>query len=127
MDYKKFGSVIVGEKGKLFFDRFRDTWFVKPSHALAEVKDWPEESVPRARDNNNYAEWLDAIEGKVARGQSDFSYAGPFTETILLGCVAQKNPGAVLKWKRDAMSFEGRPDLDAMVKRSYRNGWEIEV
>jgi predicted dehydrogenase len=127
VDYRKFGSVIVGEKGKLFFDRFKDTWFVKPSSALAEVKDWPEESVPRARNDNNYAEWLDSIEGKVERGQSDFAYAGPFTETILLGCVAQRNPGEKLTWDAENLSFSGRADLSSMVKREYRKGWEIEV
>ena len=127
IDYRKFGSVIVGDRGKLFFDRFKNTWFVKPSSALAEIGKWPEQSVPRARSQNNYAEWLDSIEGKVERGQSDFSYAGPFTETILLGCVAQRNPGEKLKWNADSLSFEGRPDLDKIVKRDYRKGWEIEV
>ena len=127
VDYRKFGSVIVGERGKLYFDRFKDTWFVKPSSALAEVKDWPKESVPRARNQNNYVEWLDAIEGKVKRGQSDFAYAGPFTETILLGCIAQKNPGEKLEWDGERLTFKGRPYLDKEIKRDYRKGWEIEV
>lgn len=127
VDYKQFGCVIVGEEGKLFFNRFKNTWFVKPSHALAEVENWPEQSVPRARDQNNYAEWKDAIEGRVERGQSDFSYAGPFTETILLGCVAQQNPGKKLKWDAESLSFKDRPDLDKVIRRDYRKGWEIEV
>ena len=126
-DYKQYGSVIVGEKGKLFFNRKQNIWFVKPSSALPDEKDWPKPSVPRARNQNNYAEWLDSITGKVERGQSDFAYAGPFTETILLGCVAQKNPGEKLKWNADKLSFEGRTDLDKEIKRDYRKGWEIEV
>lgn len=127
VDYKQFGSVIIGERGKLYFNRFKNTWFVKPSSALAEIKDWPKESVPRARNQDNYAEWLDAIEGKAERGQSDFAYAGPFTETILLGCIAQKNPGDKLEWDAKSLSFKGRPDLDSEIKREYRKGWEIDV
>ncbi len=126
VDYKKYGSVIIGEKGKLFFDRFRDTWYIKPSSA-GDGFDYPEQSVPRAREDNNYAEWLDAIEGKVERGQSAFDYAGPFTETILLGCLAQRNPGEKLIWNAEKMEMKNRPDLGKLIKRDYRAGWEIEV
>lgn len=122
VDYREFGSVIVGEKGKLFFNRFKDTWFVKPGAALAEINEWPAESVPRAKGDSNYAEWLEAIEGKVERGQSDFAYAGPFTETILLGCVAQQNPGEKLMWDAENLSFKGREDLSSVVRREYRKG-----
>jgi len=126
VDYKKYGSVIVGERGKLFFDRFRDTWFITPSAGMDGFK-FPEQSIPRAPEDNNYKEWLAAIEGKVERGQSAFDYAGPFTETILLGCLAQRNPGKKLMWNAETMEMKDRPDLGKLIKRDYRNGWEIEV
>ena len=126
-DHRRFGCVIVGEYGKLFFNRFKDTWFVKPGKILDQFETSPEQSVPRARGQNNYAEWLDAIEGEVDRGQSDFSYSGPFTETVLLGCVAQRRPGETLHWNAKSLTFEGRPDLDDLIRRPYRIGWEIEV
>jgi len=125
-DYRKYGSVLVGERGKLFFDRFKDTWVVKPGSAL-DGFEAPEPSIPRARDEDNYKEWLDAIEGKVERGQSDFAYAGPFTETVLLGCLAQRAPGEALRWDAESMKVEGRPELDPLVRRDYREGWEVEV
>lgn len=124
VDYKKYESVIIGERGKIFFDRFKDTWMVSPSSAL-DGFDFPAESIPRARDNNNYEEWLDAIEGKVERGQSDFSYAGPFSETVLLGCLAQRRPGKKLNWNAKQMSVKGHPDLDEIIKPTYRSGWEV--
>ncbi|MEO0414970.1 MAG: Gfo/Idh/MocA family oxidoreductase [Verrucomicrobiota bacterium] len=127
MDYRQYGSVIIGEHGKLFFHRKNQNWVVKPSSVLSDLESWPKQSIPRARGDDNYAEWVDAIHGKVERGQSDFAYAGPFTETILLGCVAQQNPGEVLKWNPKDLSFRGRPDLDSTIKRAYRKGWEIEV
>ncbi|MEX2581474.1 MAG: Gfo/Idh/MocA family oxidoreductase [Verrucomicrobiales bacterium] len=126
VDYKKYGSVIVGENGKLYFDRFKDTWMVKPSRAM-DGFDAPAESIPRAPEENNYREWLAAIEGKIERGQSDFSHAGPFSETVLLGCLAQRTPGRKLQWDADAMKVKGHPELDAVIRRDYREGWEIEV
>ncbi|MEM6917225.1 MAG: Gfo/Idh/MocA family oxidoreductase, partial [Verrucomicrobiota bacterium] len=78
VNYKVYGSVLIGEKGKLFFDRKNDNWLVKPSHLL-DGFEFPEPSIPRAAGDNNYQEWLDAINGKVERGESDFDYAGPFS------------------------------------------------
>ncbi|MAS97150.1 MAG: hypothetical protein CMO55_28500 [Verrucomicrobiales bacterium] len=124
IDYKKYESVIIGEKGKIFFDRFKDTWMVKPSSAL-DGFEYPAESIPRAPEDDNYKEWHAAIEGKVERGQSDFSHAGPFTETVLLGCLAQRRPGKKLSWNEKKMSVKGHPDLDSMIKPTYRDGWEV--
>lgn len=127
MDYKKYGSVLVGEKGKLFFNRFRDTWIVKPSNVLDGFSEWPEPRIPRARDQNNYTEWLDAIHGKIDHGQSYFGLAGPFTEVVGLGCLAQRNPGQKLVWDAEKMEVKGRPELKEQIQRKYRPGWEIEV
>tara|TARA_R110002096_G_scaffold67332_11_gene163414 strand:- start:18249 stop:19751 length:1503 start_codon:yes stop_codon:yes gene_type:complete len=127
MDYKKYGSVLIGEEGKLFFNRFHDTWIVKPSKALDGFNNWPEPSIPRARGENNYTEWLDAIHGKIEHGQSYFGLAGPFTEVVLLGCVAQRNPGQKLEWNAEKMEVKGRPELSSLIRRKYRPGWEIEV
>ncbi len=127
VDYKSYGSVLVGERGKLFFNRFRDTWIVKPSAALDGFKNWPKPTIPRARGQNNYHEWLDAIQGKIDHGQSYFGLAGPFTEVVLLGTLAQRNPGKKLVWDAKKMEVKGRPELNLQIRRKYRSGWEIEV
>ena len=125
VDYRKYGSVVVGERGKMYFARKSD-WFVKPAHLFDGFAS-PEISVPRARNQDNYKEWVDAIEGKVERGQSDFAHSGPFTETVLLGCLAQRNPGDTLKWDAESMSVKDRPDLEKLIRRDYRAGWSIEA
>ena len=109
-DFSKFGSVIVGERGKLFFNRSRNTWVLKSSSGI-DGFEWPDQSLPRATDQNNYREWLDAIEGKIDQGASNFGLAGPMTETILLGVLAQRNPDTRLKWNSRTMEVQGRPDL----------------
>ena len=126
MDFSKFGSVIIGTEGKLFFHRARNTWVLKSSSNV-DGFDWPEQSIPRADGQDNYKEWLDAIEGKVDQGQSNFSLAGPMTETILLGVIAQRNPGTKLEWDSKAMQIKGRPDLQKLVRRQYRQGWDTPV
>ena len=87
----------------------------------------PLESIPRAPGQNNYVEWLDAIKGKVDKGQSDFDLAGPMTETILLGVLAQRLPDTKLQWDAEKMQVKGRPELNKYIQRKYRNGWDIKV
>lgn len=124
--FKNFGSIVIGESGKLFFNRSRQAWVVKSDYRL-DGFDWPEPSIPRARDQDNYAEWIDAVQGRVTRGQSDFSHAGPFTETILLGTLAQRLPGEKLEWDAANLEIKGRPELKKWIQREYRPGWEIKV
>lgn len=126
MDFEQFGSVIVGEEGKLFFNRGKNNWVVKTSHKIDGFQ-WPAPSIPRARDEDNYQEWLDAIQGKVKQGESNFLHAGPFTETILLGTLAQRVPDTKLEWDAEKLEVKGRPELKKWIHRAYRKGWEIEV
>jgi predicted dehydrogenase len=124
MDFNSYGSVVIGEQGKLFFNRSRNTWVLKSSSGIDGFQ-WPEPSLPRANEQDNYKEWLDAIEGKVDQGQSNFGLAGPMTETILLGVLAQRHPDTRLKWNAQQMEVEGRPDLKKYIQRPYRDGWKL--
>ncbi len=124
MDFSKFGSVLIGEQGKLFFSRRKNDWVLKTS-AHIDGFDWPDPSVPRAPDQDNYKEWMAAIEGKIDQGQSNFDLAGPMTETILLGVMAQREPNTTLQWNAEKMEIEGRPDLKKQIQREYRSGWEL--
>ena len=123
MDFSKFGSVIIGEQGKLFFHRAKNNWVLK-ANSKVDGFDWPPQSLSRANDQDNYREWLDAIEGKVDQGESNFSLAGPMTETILLGVLAQREPDTKLIWDAESMKVKGRPDLQRYIQREYREGWQ---
>jgi predicted dehydrogenase len=123
VSFQKFGSVIVGEKGKLLFNRGKNSWVLWPS-VVADGFPMPEPSIPRAPQQNNYLEWLAAIQGEVSQGQSNFGLAGPMTETILLGVLAQRVPDTKLKWNADRMEVAGRPELNKYIQRPYRDGWD---
>ena len=118
--------MIVGEHGKLFFNRNKKNWVVKSNDQI-DGFDWPDQSIPRAKDENNHTEWLDAIEGRIDQSESNFSLAGPMTETILLGVIAQRVPGTKLNWDAAKMEIVGRPDLKKYIQRDYRRGWGTET
>ncbi|MDA8697729.1 Gfo/Idh/MocA family oxidoreductase [Rhodopirellula sp.] len=122
MSFQNFGSVIIGEEGKLFFNRSNKKWVLKSKNSkdsFASV----DQSIPRAREEDSYKEWIDAISGVVNESESNFAQAGPLTETILLGVLAQRCPNEKLLWNHDEMIIEDRPELSRWIKREYRDGW----
>lgn len=123
-NFKEYGSVVIGEKGKLFFNRSRK-WMVKPS-TLADDFVKPEPRIHRAK-GNNYAEWMDAITGKIEQSESYFGQSGPLTETVLLGVLAQRTPDTLLEWQHDSMQVKGRDDLQPHIRHDYPSGWELKV
>ena len=46
------------------------------------------------------------------------------TETILLGVLAQRAPDTPLNWNAEKLEITGRPDLNPLIAREYRNGWD---
>jgi hypothetical protein len=70
---------------------------------------------------------MDAVNGAIPTCQSNFIHAGPFTEQILLGVLAQRVPDTTLEWDAENMSIKGRPELKKHIQRPYRKGWEMVV
>ncbi|MFV0445166.1 MAG: Gfo/Idh/MocA family oxidoreductase [Planctomycetaceae bacterium] len=125
-DYRQYDIVMEGERGRMFFNRDHLNWRLDVGHEL-DGFEWPEPTIPRAPEQDNYREWFQAVNGTIDRSQSDFSAAGPFTEMILLGTIAQRLPGKVLRWDNDAMTIKGHPEADAWIHRDYRPGWSVDV
>ena len=126
VDFSKYGSVIIGDAGKLFFNRGKNNWVLETGESI-DGFDWPDPTLPRATGQDNYQEWRDAIDGKIEQGASHFGHAGPMTETILLGVLAQRNPDQKLVWNADKMEIKGRGDLGKLVRRDYRDGWASPI
>lgn len=67
-------------------------------------------------------EWLRAIKGEGPAPGSNFDYAAPLTEMVLLGAIAQRT-GRTLDWDAEAMRVKGQPDLEPLLKEPARDGW----
>ncbi|MFT5239074.1 MAG: putative dehydrogenase [Candidatus Promineifilaceae bacterium] len=66
-------------------------------------------------------EWYHAIKGGPAPG-SNFDYAAPLTEMVLLGVLAQRS-GKTIEWDAEQMKVKGQPEFDALIKEPTRDGW----
>ena len=97
--------------------------------------------------------WIDAIKDGYGSSKhkmltSSFDYAGPMTETVLMGNIAIRsyllnkngNPDSVritgknrnsyygrkkLTWDGENMKITNFDDANQFVSRNYREGWEL--
>lgn len=110
------GVLFIGSEGWLIadYDRHR-----AGPEAIASKIDAVKPSI--APSVGHYVEWFDAIRNGGAPTCS-FDYAGPLTETVLLGNVAFR-AGRRLKW--DAANLETHdPAANALLRTTPRPGFE---
>jgi predicted dehydrogenase len=120
-DVKKWDIVLIGDKGKMFFNRGSTKWVLKPESLVVDLQD-PPRNLPRVP--NEDAEWIAACKGGPA-ALSNFSYSGPLTEMVLLGNVALRT-GQKIEW--DAGGLKARnniPSVERFIRREYRKGWSL--
>ncbi len=113
------GTFWMGEKGSIF-KPFRSRPYVLPEESF------PAEKYPRDyKGRDHYHDWVDAIlEGRQAC--SHFDHGAALTETVLVGTLADRFPNQWLEWDQAAMKVTNVPEANALVTRSYREGWKIE-
>jgi hypothetical protein len=83
----------------------------------------PKKTIPRVQGSHEQ-NWIDAIKGKT-RAVSHFDYAGPFTETVLLGNLAILNPDTRLEWDAPNLRVTNVPAANDFIKSTYRAGWSL--
>ncbi|MFT6621309.1 MAG: putative dehydrogenase [Limisphaerales bacterium] len=117
----RMGSLIVGTKGVITANHGGDPFpkIYRDGKLTAEKID-----PPAATDH--HGEFVDNVLGKVKGTVCDFSYAGPMSETVLLGTVALLLPGTKLKWDSENLKFTNSKKANKLVKSDYREGWEVK-
>ncbi len=110
------GSVLIGEKGTLVIPHVA----MPKLYPLEKFADYKIEVVPA---RNHYTSWVDACRGED-KTTSHFDYAGPLTETVLLGTIAIRLPGTSLQWNTAELQFPGIPQAQELLTKKYRAGWE---
>ena len=79
---------------------------------------------PNIGSNNHYHQWVDACLGS-GKTSADFGYAGPLTEALLLGVVANRFPGKILNWDAENLKVTNLDEANKLIKRNYRKGFEV--
>ena len=137
------GVLLVGTKGKLLLDCYGANPRLLPTRLMKE-KTMPKETVKRVPEGH-YLQWVNACIAGYGNGQtsSPFSYAGPFTESILMGNLAirswlMKNPKSKdwadkylgrkkLLWDAKNMKVTNFDEANQFVKREYRAGYSMNL
>ncbi len=77
------------------------------------------------RSPGHVKEWAMAAAGVAPLDypKSNFAYAGPFSETVLLGNIALRL-GRRLEWDGPKMKFTNVPEANQYLTKEYRAGWK---
>lgn len=120
------GSLLIGDRGKLLTG-IRTGLRLLPTK-LQDDFAAREPIIPRSL--GHYREWADACKGGKPGG-SNFDFAGPLAEVVLLGNVAlrpQLREQLVrhkLLWDPEKLQITNVPEANQFLRREYRKGWEI--
>ncbi len=112
------GSVYIGEKGVLY-----SPYIAAP--VLLPAANYKGFKMPQMKGDNHYLQFVEAVRGN-GKTSAPFSYSGPLTEMVLLGCLATRFPKTDLKWDTKALKFTNNDKANAFVKKEYRKGFEVE-
>jgi predicted dehydrogenase len=123
------GHLFIGDKGKILSLRTqaRRGYELIPASRAKEYGDPPKKL---ERSIGHYKEWIEACKGGKPAG-SNFSWAGPLTEAVLLGNVAlrlQLREELTMKkllWDSAQMRFTNCDDANKFIRQQYREGWAI--
>jgi predicted dehydrogenase len=112
------GSLFIGEKGAMLLPHV-DMPLLLP---VAQYKDYPR---PKLQDINHWHQFVEAVRGNGTTS-AHFGYAGPLTESVLLGGVATFFPNQKLEWDAEKLEFKNKPEAARLIRRTHRKGWEVD-
>jgi predicted dehydrogenase len=120
----EFGQVFVGTEGTLFVnDSYCGTAPVVFPEALRDKARSIMPVYPRVSGGPTQ-ELCRAVRGEGEKPVSNFvDHAGPLTEMVLAGNLAARL-GKKIDWDMEHLQARGLPEVNAMLKRTYRAGWE---
>jgi predicted dehydrogenase len=137
------GVIFEGTKGKLMADCYGANPRLLPTKLMKQTN-MPKETIKRVPEGH-YVQWVNACIDGYGKGQtsSPFEFAGPFTESILMGNLAvrswmMQNPNMKgwgdkylgrkkLLWDAKNMRITNFEEANQFVKREYREGWKLEL
>jgi predicted dehydrogenase len=113
------GILFIGDDGKMLNDKL-----IPESKGLEYGK--PPKFIPRSP--GHYIEWINACKGGEPAG-SNFDWAGPLTEVLLLGNIALRPElkdvliDTKLIWDSEKMEFTNVPQANDFLRYKYYRDW----
>ena len=115
------GAMLIGDAGRLVaLNDYGSAFKLLPEGDFKGYKG-PPETLPRSP--GHYKEWILGCKGGPTP-MSNFDYAGPLTEFVLLGNVAMR-AGGEIQWDAKNLKVANRPEANQYITRDYRKGWEL--
>jgi predicted dehydrogenase len=116
------GIIFVGDKGKILVRG----WGGESPRLIPESKNReftpPPKTLPRSI--GHHAEWIQACKTGTPT-ESNFGFAGPLTEAVLLGSIAIRMEGEELVWDSANMKITNSPEAEQLLHYQYRQGWSL--
>jgi predicted dehydrogenase len=114
------GSILVGTEGVMYSPYDKGAMpILLPGEKFKDFK------MPDTKGDNHYLQYVEAVRGN-GQTSAPFSYSGPLTEMVLLGCLATRFPKTDLTWDTKALKVTNHEAANRFVKKTYRKGWEVE-
>jgi predicted dehydrogenase len=110
------GTIFIGTEGVMVLPHVSRLQLFP----MEKFKDY---KLPRVEGESHWEQFINACRGN-GKTSTDFSYAGPLTEAILLGGIASRFPNATIKWDSPGLKFD-LAEANAFVREDYREGWKI--
>ena len=112
------GSIFIGEKGSMLLPHIGAPELL-PRENFAGIKH------SKLEHHDHYQQWIQACLGR-GKTSAGFDFAGPLTETVLLGVLAARFPGQKLQWDASQLRVTNLSEANRFTRFPYRKGWEVE-
>ncbi len=114
--------LFIGEKGVLRCGEYGDSPRLIPEKLMQEYKR-PSKTLPRVNMSHE-EDWITACKGGRA-ACSNFDYAGPLTETVVMGNLSLRRLGQKLLWDGQNMKVTNDDEANKYVNEPCRKGWSL--
>jgi predicted dehydrogenase len=121
------GCLVIGDKGSLYAPGdYADANFKLLGGAERPKVEW-------VQSPGHFEEWTRAIKGGEPAMSNFPNYAGPLTETVLLGNLAvwaaseKEVPGKKIEWDAQKLAAKNAPEVADIIKPVYHNGYTLDA
>ena len=114
------GQLIIGDKGKMLASHNASTVRLIPETAMREFAKAgvPPKTLPRI-DGNHGDDWIQSCKEGGHPACSNFDYAGPLTEMVLLGVLAVRT-GEKVVCNNQTLTVTSHPEFNQYIREPYR-------